>query len=347
MRRSNRRTFLRYAAGLGVSGVALASLSSGCGMLSTSPQARRIMRLGYLAGYTRAELPPGFGGQALSQAFIGGLAELGWVEGRNLAIDWRSSDGHVDRFPGLAAELVAVPVDIVFVGAGTPAAVPAKQATSSIPIVVSTMWNPVQDGLVKSLAYPGGNLTGTTQLSGELAGKRLSLLRELLPGLASVAYLANPDDASKNADITELQAAAQTLGLRLHILRARAVADIPAAIASATNSGDGALLYPPDSVLGSSLGLIFQLAIRERLPVLAYSPGPVDAGALMSYGGDYPALYGRCAYYVDRILRGTSPADLPVEGPTKFVMQINVKTAEALGLSIPPAVAAQVTEWVH
>jgi ABC-type uncharacterized transport system substrate-binding protein len=341
-----RRTFLRYAVGLGVSAGGLAVLSSACTALSTSPLARRMIRLGYLASATREGLAPGLGGQALSQAFIDGLTELGWVEGQNLAIDWRSSDGYVERFAGLAAELVAVPVDIIFVGAGTPAARPAKQATSNNPIV-AVMQNPVQDGLVKSLAHPGGNVTGTTQSSSDLAGKRLSLLRELLPGLTSVAFLANPDNPTRDADITELQVAAQTLGLQLHVLWARAVADIPPAIASTTNNGDRALLYPSEPVFATSAGLMMQLAIRERLPVLAYNSGAVDVGALMSYGPDYRVLYGRCAYYVDRILRGASPADLPVEGPTKFVMQINVKTAEALGLSSPPALAAQVTQWVQ
>ena len=299
------------------------------------------------AGATREGLAPGLTGQALSQAFIDGLAELGWVEGRNLAIDWRSSDGNVERFPELAAELVALPVDIIFVGTGTAAAQAAKQATSSIPIVISGLENPVQLGLVSSLAHPGGNVTGTTQSSAELAGKRLSLLRELLPELTSVAFLTNPDNPTWDADITELQAAAQTLGLRLHVLRARSVADVASAFASATTNGIRALLYPSEPVWQNSAELFMQLAIREHLLVLAYNSGVVDIGALMSYGEDYRVRYRRCAYYVDRILRGANPADLPVEGPTKFVMQINVKTAEALGLTIPPALAAQVTQWVQ
>src|SRR5262245_44080941 len=190
-------------------------------MLSTSPLDRRTIRLGYLATFTREGLGPRDSGQALSRAFIDGLAEFGWVEGQNLAIDWRSSEGNVERFAGLAVELVAIPVDIIFVGTGGfSAPLAAKQATSSIPIVATSMTNPVQDGLVKSLAHPGGNITGTTQSSAELAGKRLSLLRELLPGLTGVAYVYNPDSQSRDAEIAELQVAAQTLGLQLHVLQA-------------------------------------------------------------------------------------------------------------------------------
>ena len=341
-----RRTLLRYAAGLGVSAGALSVVSSACGMLSASPPAGRLIRLGYLAGATREGLAPGNAGQALSQAFIDSLAEFGWVEGQNLALEWRSSDGHPDRFPGLVAELVTIPVDVIFVGSGNPASVAAKQATSTIPIV-AVMQNPVQEGLIKSLAHPGGNLTGTTQSSAELAGKRLSLLRELLPGLTSVAFLANPDNLARDSEITELMIAAQTLGLQLHVLRARSFADIASAFVSAANNGARALLYPSEPVFQQMLANSMQLAIREHLLVLAYSQGVAEAGALISYGADFRAVYGRCAYYVDRILRGATPADLPVEGPTKFEMVINVKTAEALGLSIPPALAAQVTRWVQ
>ena len=189
---------------------------------------------------------------------------------------------------------MAIPVDIIFVGAGPAAAQAAKHATVSIPIVVSTMPNPVQDGLVQSLARPAGNVTGTTQLSSQLAGKRLSLLQELLPKLTSVAYLANPDNPARDPEVPELQVAAQTLGLQLHVLQARSVAEIASAFAWAAINGDRALLHPPEPVWQHSLALIMPLAIRERLPVLTYSPGAVDNGALMAYGGDYPALYGRC-----------------------------------------------------
>jgi ABC-type uncharacterized transport system substrate-binding protein len=268
--------------------------------------------------------------------FYRGLHELGYIVGQNLAIEQRNGDWTPDRFPGLAAELVALKVDII-VAWSTPTARSAKQATNSIPIVAGVMADPVSDELVASLARPGGNVTGTTFLGPELVAKRLQLLRDVVPGLVRVAALWHPHAYGENtmANIVKsIEDAARTLGMQLQLVPADSPDEIASAFSTMVKERADAFIVMPSPMLFGEHQRIVELAANSRLPGMYQAREFVDAGGLMSYGANLDDLFRRTATYVDKILKGAKPAELPVERPTKFELVINVKTARAMGLTV-------------
>jgi putative ABC transport system substrate-binding protein len=271
-------------------------------------------------------------------AFRQGLQALGYAEGRNIVIESRYAEGHADRLPRLADELVRLEVDVIATwGPGIPA---AKRTTSTIPIVMMTTLDAVASGFVDSLARPGGNVTGLTLISTDLMGKRLELLRETLPRLGRVALLTVPVDISQlgtEAVVQAAEAAAKSLGLRLQVLRVRDSAELDAAFVSAGMERAGAVYVVENPTLVQHRVRIVELATKHRLPTMFGVTRYMDAGGLMAYGPDTLEMSRRAAGYVDRILKGATPADLPVEQPTRFEFVVNLKTAKALGLRIPPA----------
>lgn len=278
-------------------------------------------------------------------AFVQRLDELGWVEGRNVAIEYRWAEGRNDRFADLSAEIVRRKVDVI-VTQGTPAVLAAKQATSVIPIIFPIAGNPVANGLVASLARPGGNVTGLTNQTSDLAGKRLELLREVVPGLRRLAIMANVDNASVALDVGEVRAAARALVLEVVMSEIRRAEDIGPAIEACEGRVE-ALYVAGDPLVTTNRNRIAILAVGARLPSIHANRENVDAGGLMSYGPNLADLHRRAADFVDKILRGTKPADLPVEQPTKFDLAINLITARAIGLTIPPAVVARANEVIE
>jgi ABC-type uncharacterized transport system substrate-binding protein len=282
---------------------------------------------------------------------VEGMREHGYVIGQNLVIELRSAYGKWERLPDLAAELVKIPVDLILVP-GPRQASAAKAATSTIPIVFGALYgDPVQMGLAQSLAHPGGNVTGTTRHSSLLEGKRLELLKETLPRLGRVAVLVN---TAWSADMAqrfraEMQTAAAHLGLQLQFVSAKTPGDFPGAFTAMTRDRAQALVIPGDAMFegAANVPIIADLALRHRLPGMCDQRQFVAAGCLMTYAPNFEAIWRRTAWYVDRILKGTKPADLPVEEPTVFDLAINLKTAKALGLKIPPAVLARVNEKIQ
>jgi putative ABC transport system substrate-binding protein len=268
------------------------------------------------------------------EAFLHSLRDLGWVEGQNLAFEYRSAEGYPERLPDLAAELVRLPVEVlVTVGGATGA---AKRATSTIPIVMVTGSDAVAQGYIASLARPGGNITGLAGLSPELHGKRLELLKEAVPQVSRIAVLMNTTSRG-GANLRATQAAAQAVGVELHIVEVHRPDEIEGAFAAIQQAGAGALILLTDaSVLEPHRHTVTALALQHRLPVMyPWRMYVVDAGGLMSYGVSLPGLYQRAAYYVDRLLKGAKPATFPVEQPMRFEFVLNLKTAEALGLTLP------------
>jgi putative tryptophan/tyrosine transport system substrate-binding protein len=282
----------------------------------------------------------------LWEALLDGLRERGYREGQNLVFERRFSEGHAELFPELAAELVRLRVDCIIVPT-TPAALAAKHATQTIPIVMTTAINPVGAGLVASLARPGGNLTGLSGLGAALNEKRLELLQEVVPGLTRVAVLWNAANPANATAWHETQAAAHALGLRLHSQEVRGPQDFEGAFARMAQARPEALLVLSDALIGMHRSQIVAFATQQHLPgMFAGRPSVVDGG-LMYYGPNPSNNYRRAAYYVDRILKGAKPADLPVEQPMKFELVINLKTAQALGLTIPPSVLFQADEVIR
>jgi putative ABC transport system substrate-binding protein len=304
--------------------------------------AAKIARIGYLAGNLAAA-------PRLEEALRHGLRDLGYVEGRNVVIEYRDAEGKPERLPALAAELVALKVDVI-VAPNTPQALAAKQATRTLPIVFSFVADPVASGLVTSLARPGGNVTGLSSLTPELVGKRLELLTQAVPGVSRVAVLWQPGfqgertekDMLKGADV-----AARALGVRLQFVEAQGPADFDRAFSDMTRARAGALTLVGSTMFISERRRLVDLAARNRLPAVYARREYVDAGGLMSYGSNIADLFRRTATYVDKILKGAKPADLPVEQPTKFELVINLKTAKALGLTIPPALLGRADEVVQ
>jgi putative ABC transport system substrate-binding protein len=280
------------------------------------------------------------------QAFRQGLRDLGWVEGKNVSIEYRYAEGRSDRLPGLAADLVRLKVDII-VAAVTTDAVAAKNATAAIPIVMASAGDPVASGLVESLARPGGNITGLSQIAAELAGKRLELLKEMVPELSRVAVLWNPQSPASTLSWKEIQLPARQLGVQLHSLEARSPNDFDKAFQDATRARAGALAVMPNPVFADNLGRIADLAAKSRLPSIFHLREFADSGGLVAYGPDRSDMFRRAATYVDKILKGAKPADLPVEQPTKFELVINLKTAKALGITIPPSILARADEVIE
>ena len=275
-----------------------------------------------------------------------GLRQLGYAEGQNLVIEYRSADGRDDRFPGLARELLALKVDVI-VTRGTPAAKAVKNATSTVPVVMMASGDPVGVGLVTSLARPGGNITGLSAIVGELAPKRLELIREIVPGLARIAVLANTSNDAVRRDWARIETAARSLGVRSQLLDLRESDALGPTFDDASARRADALVVVIDAITQANQQRIVDLAMKHRLPAIYSSREFVDAGGLISYGVSYPDLYRRAATYVDKILKGTKPADLPVVQPTKFELVINLKTAKALGLTIPDKLLALADEVIE
>jgi putative ABC transport system substrate-binding protein len=278
---------------------------------------------------------PGSPPDPLVEAFLQGVRDLGYVEGRSIAIEYRWAKGKLERFPDLTAELVRLKVDVI-VTTGTSGGLAAKQATSTIPIVVPVMIDPVGAGLVASLARPGGNLTGLSLMSPELSEKRMELLKEAFPMVSRVAVLRDP--RIPPMDLPPTEAAARARGLDLHTLEVRDINDLEAALAAAKKGRAGALNILTSAFFFAHRARIVEAMARARLPAMYPQREFVDVGGLMSYGPSLPDLFRRAAHNVDRILKGAKPADLPVEQPMKFELVINLKTANALGLTIPQSV---------
>src|SRR5262245_21546062 len=267
-------------------------------------------------------------------AFLDGLRELGYVEGKTIAIEWRWGQDRVELLPGLAAELARSNVEVIVTG-GTSAAKALKAATKSIPIVMAIVSDPVSAGLVDNLARPGGNATGFSIVAPELGGKRLELLKEIVPGMSSVAVLLNSKNPGSQVELREMQTAARAMGLRLHPAEISTEDGLDEAFAGMNKAAVQALIVLTDPILFSLRKRTVDLANRNRLPAVYFFQGFVDDGGLMSYGPSDADLYRRAAGYVDRILKGAKPGDLPVEQPTKFELFVNLKAANVLGLAIP------------
>jgi putative ABC transport system substrate-binding protein len=295
-------------------------------VVAAAQQAKKIPRIGYL-----------FTGLLAPKEFLQALRELGYVEGKNIVVEFRSAEGREERLPALAAELASLNVDVI-VAPGTASARAARQATKTIPIVYTGGADPVAIGLVASLARPGGNVTGVTSLSRELTGKRLELLKETFPNVALVAVLTRGVNPVTTELLKDTEAAAKAFRLRLQILEVRGPNDFDKAFSAITKQRAGALIELPSPLFHSNRKRIVEFAAKSRLPSVFHSRDFVDAGGLMCYGEHNAELLRRVAYYVDRILKGTKPADLPVEQPTKFEFIVNLKTAKQIGLRIPPNV---------
>jgi len=309
-------------------------------LAAEAQQAARVPRIGFL-GNSTAALEANLVGP-----FREGLREFGYVEGRNILIEYRWAEGQYERFPALIAELIALKVDVI-VTAGTPAALAVRKATTSIPLVMAAVGDPIGVGLVASLARPGGNATGLTAIAPELEGKRLELLREVVPKLSHIAVLWNPDNSFHVGSLKETRAAAQVLGIKVQPLGVRVSEEFPAAFAAILRERPGALLVLADRIfLHNRVGIV-DFEAKHRLPgVYAYRE-LVEAGGLMSFGPSYAGMHRRAAYYVDKILKGAKPADLPVEQPTKFELVINLKAAKALGLTIPQSLLLRADELIQ
>lgn len=277
---------------------------------------------------------------SLVDAFRQGLRDLGYIEGQNILIEYRRAYGKHDQLPALVADLVHQKVDVIFT-ANTPAALAAKKSTSSIPIVIVSLSDPVEAGVVNSLARPGGNITGLTRFSSELSGKRLELLKEAFPKISLVAVLWNPEIPGPSLAFKETQAAAKALDVQLQSLEVREATDFDQALSAITKKKSGALMVLGDALTILQRPKILEFAAKSRLPAIYDRPDDVNEGGLMFYGVNEPELFRRAATYVDKILKGTKPADLPVEQPTKFELVINLKTAKQIGVKIPSSVLAR------
>jgi len=300
-----------------------------------------VHRIGALSGGG-----PTPGRDPFVEAFLEGMRALGYVEGQHLVLEYRGAAGQHERLPALAAELVRLQVDVLLVVI-TPAALAAKHATTTIPIVMAAVGDPVGSGLVASLARPGGNVTGLTSLTSELVGKQLEFLKDVLPTVSRVAVLWNPANPVHAVNVREADVAAQALGVQLHLVEAHGPDAFDSAFAAMTSAHAGALLVLGDTMFQTHRRRLAELAATSRLPTMHNVRRFVEAGGLMAYGPSTPDLRRRVAVYVDKILKGAKPADLPVEQPTKFELIINLKTAEALGLTIPPTLLFQADEVIR
>jgi putative ABC transport system substrate-binding protein len=283
---------------------------------------------------------------SLFRAFVDGLTHLGYVEGRNINIEHRFASGVPQRFRSLAAELVALNVDVLVAG-GNSAASYAKDATKVIPIVFTLVADPIGMNIVSNLARPDGNITGLSNIGRDLTGKRFELLKEIVPNLSRVGLLVNPEETSAHLYASEGSAAASALGLTVAIFQARSIDQLERAFDAMAKDGVQALALGPGTLLFLGRTLIGNFAAARRLPACGWSREVLDAGSVISYGPDQRAIMRRTAAYVDRLLKGAKPAELPVEQPTKFEFLINLKTARALGLEIPPTLLARADEVIE
>jgi putative ABC transport system substrate-binding protein len=299
--------------------------------------AGKVARIGYLAPGTATT------STGTRQAFTDGLRHHGWIEEQNLAIEYRWEGAGTPTLEALAAELVRLPLDAIF-ATNTPAALAMKRTGTTLPVVFAAVSEPVEIGLVESLPRPGRNFTGLTTINRELMSKRLEVLKETIPGLTRVGYLANPGYEAHEAQLTEMDAAARGLGLTLHLAEARAPAEFEGAFARLAAAHVGAFIVQQDRLFSSNRALVIEAATQHQLPgmyVFSFYP---RSGGFMCYGAKAEDLYRRAADSLDKILKGAKPSDLPVERPTAFELVINLKTAQALGLTIPPTLLFQATE---
>jgi putative ABC transport system substrate-binding protein len=307
--------------------------------LGSAQQPKKVARIGFL-GNSTPELEANLVGP-----FREGLRELGYIEKKNIFIEYRWIEGKYERLPRLIGELLSLPVDLI-VTAGTPASLAVKKATDSVPLVMIAVGDPVGTGLIKSLHHPGGNATGVTSIASDLEGKRLELLREVAPKVNSVAALWNPVSPFQVVSEKELQAAAQGLRIKILSLPVKSLEDIEAAFGIMGKERPEALMVLADRFFLHHRARIMEFAVRNRLPGVHAYQELVETGGLMSYGPSYAEMHRRAAYFVDRILKGTKPADLPVERPTRFELMINLKTAKQIGLTIPPTVLARANKVI-
>jgi putative ABC transport system substrate-binding protein len=320
-----------------ISGITVGFLAA---PLAAEAQPGKVHRIGYLSsGPSTSNLYRG--------AFQQNLRELGWVEGQNIVTDYRFAEGRLDRLPDLAAELVRLKVDVI-VASPTPAAVAAKNATGTIPIVAWGLGDPVGLGLVASLARPGGNITGVSYSVGmDTFGKGLELLREAIPNVRRVAVLSNPANPAHRLAIDNVKRAARSLGLQLQLLEARGPNEFDAAFAAMAKERVAAVLVLADGVFVFQRAPLAELAVKNRLPSMHGTRENAEAGGLMSYGPSNLDALRRAASFVDKVLKGANPADLPIEQPTKFELVINLKTAKALGLTIPPSLLQRADQVIE
>jgi putative tryptophan/tyrosine transport system substrate-binding protein len=322
-----RRAFVSGAVGLLAAPVAV-----------QAQQPAKVPRIGYLES--------GAPGTPLVEAFRQGLRDLGWIEGQNIAVEVRAAEGKYDRLPELAAELARLKVDVIF-ASSTPAALAAKHATTTIPIVIGRVADPVGSGLVTTLARPGGNITGWTHQGIELRVKYLDLLKEAVPEATRIGVLWNPDNPIHGPSLRSMEATAAALKVELHPVGARDPQEIESAFSVLAQKRVQALTVFQDGMFLAQGPLIIALAARSRIPTMYGLTDLVRTGGLMGYGVNLPGMYRHAASFVDRILKGAKPADIPVEQPTKFEFVINLKTAKTLGLTIPPSVLARADEVIQ
>jgi putative ABC transport system substrate-binding protein len=322
-----------------ISGITLSLLAAP--LAAEAQPAGKVPRIGFLSTTSSSDRP------ALVDAFRQRLRELGWVEGQNVVIDYRYAEDRVDRLRDLAAELVRLKVDVI-VSLGTQGVTAAKNATETIPIVMIAVRDPVGIGLIASLPRPGGNVTGVSGYAGlEIVARQLELLKETVPKIRRVAILSNPTNAYHQLAIREANVAARSLGVQLQVLEARGLNEFDGAFAAMAKERVGALLVLSDTLFSSHRTRLADLAARSRLPAAYGVRESVEAGGLMSYGPSFLDLHRRSATYVDKILKGAKPADLPVEQPTKFELIINLKTAKALGLTIPQSLLQRADQVIE
>jgi putative ABC transport system substrate-binding protein len=311
-------------------------------MAAQAQEVRRVYRIGYLSPGS-----PSPGPLARHDAFRQGLEELGYIEGKNIVVEYRFADGSFDRLDALASELVTLNVDVI-VSIVTQASLAAKKATSRIPVVIVSVSDPIGSGLIASLARPGGNITGTSAVTADLAGKSLEVLKEGIPNASRVAVLWDPDNSVYQAQmLKETEVAAKALGLDLQTFARRNPDEIDSAFAMMSKGNVDALLVFADPVLAIYQSRIVDLANQNRFPAMYGLRESATAGGLMAFGPDYAAIFRRAAAYVDKILRGAKPADLPVEQPTKFLTIVNLKTAKALGFTFPTALLVRADEVIE
>ena len=311
-------------------------------LAAAAQQPTNIVRIGFLTAVPLSVM------SARTEAFRQGLRELGYVEGKSILIEWRSAEGQLERLPSLAAELVRLKVDVIVTG-GPSATHPAKAATGTIPIVITNDSDPVANGFVASLARPGGNITGLSTVSPDMYGKQLELLKEIVPRLSRVAVLGSSSEPGNAQALRETERAARTLRVQLQFLDVLGPEDLETAFRAARTGRADAVLTLPSPILASHRTPVVDLAGRSRIPAMHFStsPGFVAGGGLMSYGASTADMDRRAATFVDKILRGAKPADLPIEQPTKFEFIINLKAARQIGLTIPPAVLARADEVIE
>jgi putative tryptophan/tyrosine transport system substrate-binding protein len=316
-----------------ITGFILGTMLLALSIPAFAQQPKKIPRIGFLMPGSRATY------SMRIEAFRNGLRELGYTEGQNIAIEWRFVEGKSDRLAGLAADLVRSKVDVIMTST-TPVTQAALQATRTIPIVMAASADPVGTGLVASLARPGGNITGLSMLGPDSDGKALEILEETLPKVTRIAFLWDPANAGMASRLRTLEIVAQTLRLQIQSLEVRTSSELESTLESVISNRAGAL-FVPAGLASVYRKRIIEFATKKRLPAMYNDGESAEAGGLMSYGVYLPALFHRAAVYVDKILKGAKPADLPVEQPTKFELVINLKTAKQIGLTIPPNVLAR------